>query len=194
MSKTAGNGLDPLDIIESHGADAMRFTLCHMTTQTQDVRMPVVKDSKTGKNTSPKFDMGRNFCNKLWNATRFALSILTTPSTQDTGPRTQDPSLPLVDRWMLSRLHSAVAEVDAALGDYQFATYAQTLYDHPLARLLRLVPRSHQAHRGGEPRPARRARSRPRDHRAPAPPRGSVRHRVPSGSTSRTSARRPSTA
>ena len=41
MSKSLGNGVDPLDIIDSHGADAMRFVLCHMTTQTQDVRMPV---------------------------------------------------------------------------------------------------------------------------------------------------------
>src|SRR5690606_4993810 len=46
MSKSLGNGVDPLDIIESHGADAMRFTLCKMTTHTQDVRMPVVKDER----------------------------------------------------------------------------------------------------------------------------------------------------
>src|SRR6185436_5133381 len=49
MSKSLGNGVDPLDIIESHGADAMRFTLAHMATQTQDVRMPVEKDLTTGK-------------------------------------------------------------------------------------------------------------------------------------------------
>src|SRR5438045_8617514 len=76
MSKSLNNGVDPLDIIDSHGADAMRFTLTLMTTQTQDVRMPVEKDAKTGKNTSPKFDIGRNFCNKLWNAARFALTRL----------------------------------------------------------------------------------------------------------------------
>src|SRR4051812_26879823 len=52
MSKSLGNGVDPLDIISSHGADAMRFTLAHMTTQTQDVRMPVEKDPASGKNTS----------------------------------------------------------------------------------------------------------------------------------------------
>src|SRR5437667_451291 len=76
MSKSLGNGVNPLDIIESHGADAMRFTLAHMTTQTQDVRMPVEKDARTGKNTSPKFDIGRNFCNKMWNAARFALGTI----------------------------------------------------------------------------------------------------------------------
>src|SRR5262249_4897522 len=99
MSKSLGNGVDPLHIIESHGADAMRFTLAHMTTQTQDVRMPVEKDARTGKNTSPKFDIGRNFCNKLWNAARFALMNLenTKPDASASG------SLSLFDRWILSR-------------------------------------------------------------------------------------------
>jgi valyl-tRNA synthetase len=91
MSKSLGNGVDPLDIIHTHGADAMRFTLVEMTTQTQDVRMPVETDETTGKNTSPKFDLGRNFCNKLWNAARFALSKLAEPtcparSTPRTSP------------------------------------------------------------------------------------------------------------
>ncbi|GAI36579.1 unnamed protein product, partial [marine sediment metagenome] len=69
MSKSLGNGIDPLVVIDSHGADAMRFTLASMTTETQDVRMPVVQmtlpDGRQA-NTSPKFDIGRNFCNKLW--------------------------------------------------------------------------------------------------------------------------------
>jgi valyl-tRNA synthetase len=65
MSKSLGNGVDPLDIIHSHGADAMRFTLAKMTTNTQDVRLPVVQDPATGRNSSTKFDEGRNFANKL---------------------------------------------------------------------------------------------------------------------------------
>ncbi len=151
MSKTLGNGVDPLDIIATHGADAMRFTLCHMTTQTQDVRLPVVRDSVTGKNTSPKFDLGRNFANKLWNAARFALGILSTPGLSESaseGPGSggddakgaTDPglrpraasvpaSLSLVDRWMLSRLSVAVAACNTALKEFQFADYATTLYD-----------------------------------------------------------------
>jgi valyl-tRNA synthetase len=128
MSKSLGNGVDPLDIIESHGADAMRFTLCQMTTQTQDVRMPVEKDPTTGKNTSPKFDIGRNLCNKLWNAGRFALSML------DKHPVTPgmpiDPqNLSLVDRWMLSRVVAATATINAAVKSYQFKDYADALYD-----------------------------------------------------------------
>src|SRR5439155_21248677 len=75
MSKSKGNGVDPVDIIDSHGADALRFTLTTMATETQDVRMPV-KKLPNGKNTSEKFDLGRNFCTKLWNAARFALTSL----------------------------------------------------------------------------------------------------------------------
>ena len=79
MTKSLGNGIDPLVAIDSHGADAMRFTLASMTTDTQDVRMPVaaleLPDGRT-VNSSPKFDFGRNFCNKLWNASRFAMMNL----------------------------------------------------------------------------------------------------------------------
>ncbi len=137
MSKSLGNGVDPLDIIATHGADAMRFTLCQMTTQTQDVRMPVARDPATGKNTSPKFDLGRNFATKLWNATRFALTFLSTNdtlSTTSTKPTTSElrnlgtPSLSLSDRWMLSRLARATAEIDRALDAYEFSTYAQSCY------------------------------------------------------------------
>lgn len=132
MSKTLGNGVDPLDIIATHGADAMRFTLCHMTTQTQDVRMPVVKDPATGKNTSPKFDLGRNFANKLWNAARFAIGILEKAAPADASPGAGSASpaaLSLADRWMLSRLSAAVREAETALKEYQFSDYATILYD-----------------------------------------------------------------
>ena len=124
MSKSLGNGVDPLDIIHSHGADAMRFTLCQMTTQTQDVRMPVERDESTGRNTSPKFDLGKRFCNKLWNASRFTMMML---AESDADPSVQE--LTLADRWMLSRLASATNAIDAALDDYQFSAYADALYD-----------------------------------------------------------------
>ncbi len=127
MSKSLGNGVDPLDIIASHGADALRFTLCHMTTQTQDVRMPVVKDAASGRNTSPKFDLGRNFCNKLWNASRFAMSMLSAPPGADAAPDGNE--LTLVDRWMLSRLARGIGACDKALASYEYSTYAQTLYE-----------------------------------------------------------------
>ncbi|MCC6322366.1 MAG: valine--tRNA ligase [Phycisphaerales bacterium] len=138
MSKSLGNGVDPRDIIESHGADAMRFTLVQMTTNTQDVRMPVQKDSRTGKNTSPKFDNGRNFCNKLWNTARFVGERLKTQRTANSEQRTADPSslrhsvtsshLSLLDRWMLSRLATTVKSVNTALANYEFSDYAESMY------------------------------------------------------------------
>ncbi len=127
MSKSLGNGVDPLDIIDSHGTDAMRFTLAQMATQTQDVRMPVEHDEATGKNTSPKFDFGRNFCNKLWNASRFVITML---SEHATGDGTfEESELTLPDRWILSRLEAATRACDEAIASYQFASYAQALYD-----------------------------------------------------------------
>ena len=138
MSKSAGNGVDPLDIIATHGADAMRFTLAQMTTQTQDVRMPVRKDAATGRNTSEKFDLGRNFCNKLWNAARFALSILEKSAEATEGKPAVPPpsslrpsvapSLLLIDRWMLSRLKATTDQVNSCLNNYEFSEYVESLY------------------------------------------------------------------
>ncbi len=128
MSKMLGNGVDPLNIIETHGTDAMRFTLCQMTTHTQDVRMPVEKDAATGKNTSPKFDIGRNFCTKLWNAARFALSMLEQRDSE-TARQPDREERTLVDRWMLSRLAAATRDIDEAIAGYEFSDYAQRIYD-----------------------------------------------------------------
>ncbi|MBN2210373.1 MAG: valine--tRNA ligase [Sedimentisphaerales bacterium] len=146
MSKSLGNGIDPLDIIDSHGADAMRFTLASMTTETQDVRMPVetmtLPDGRTA-NSSPKFDLGRNFCNKLWNASRFALMNLEggadiLSAQRNTGesragcPRHEDagrmPAIQLEDRWILSRLAATIKLVDEQLDAYRFSEPMNTLY------------------------------------------------------------------
>jgi len=128
MSKSLGNGIDPLVAINSHGADAMRFTLASMATDTQDIRMPVVSmtlpDGRQA-NTSPKFDVGRNFCNKLWNASRFALMNL-----EGIDPAKFDPDkMDITDRWILSRLARTIAEVTESLGQYK--------YSEPLAQLYR---------------------------------------------------------
>ncbi len=128
MSKSLGNGVDPLDIIHSHGADAMRFTLCQMTTQTQDVRMPVEMDESTGKNTSPKFDIGRNLCNKLWNAAKFAMMMLE-KNPVSAGMPIDPQELSLVDRWMLSRVAHATGAINTALRNYMFKDYADAIYD-----------------------------------------------------------------
>ncbi|MCA9306203.1 MAG: valine--tRNA ligase, partial [Phycisphaerales bacterium] len=133
MSKSLGNGVDPLDIIATHGSDAMRFTLCNMTTQTQDVRMPVERDERTGKNTSPKFDIGRNFVTKLWNAAKFAMMKIEdgqpawAKSPSKHGVTFNDLTLP--DVWILSRCAQTVAKVNEALKNYEFSVYAQAMYD-----------------------------------------------------------------
>ncbi|HLO40102.1 MAG TPA: valine--tRNA ligase [Phycisphaerales bacterium] len=129
MSKSLGNGVDPLDIIATHGADAMRFTVCSMATNTQDVRLPVKKDPQ-GRNTSDKFDAGRNFCNKLWNAARFAVGIITAaPNGKDShAGAVKQSELTLIDRWMLSRLENAAREINQSIKNFEFAGYAQTIY------------------------------------------------------------------
>ncbi len=127
MSKSLGNGIDPLIAIDSHGADAMRFTLASMTTDTQDIRMPVAPMTlPDGRevNTSPKFDIGRNFCNKLWNASRFAMMNL-----EDFQPATFDAGdLDVISKWILSRLATTEAEVTASLEAFKFSEPLSQLY------------------------------------------------------------------
>ena len=127
MSKSLGNGIDPLVAIDSHGVDAMRFTLASMTTDTQDVRMPVeamkLPDGRE-VNTSPKFDVGRNFCNKLWNASRFAMMNLEgiQPAKFDKDKMT------ITDRWILSRLAQTIAEVTKSLDEFKYSEPLTGLY------------------------------------------------------------------
>jgi len=127
MSKSLGNGIDPLVAIDSHGADAMRFTLSSMTTDTQDIRMPVAPMTMPdGRivNTSPKFDVGRNFCNKLWNASRFAMLNL-----EGMDPSGFDPTqLDITDKWILSRLAATIADVTDALENYKYSEPLNQLY------------------------------------------------------------------
>jgi valyl-tRNA synthetase len=142
MKKSLGNGVDPVDIVESHGADALRFTLASMATETQDIRLPVVKDKTSGKNTSPRFDAGRNFANKIWNASRFILSNvdLNTVPALDEIIQISDGKY-LEDRWILSRLNDTVFAVGGAGGEagcrdgqkgliemFRFSEVCSTLY------------------------------------------------------------------
>ena len=137
MKKSLGNGVDPVDIIDMYGADALRFTLAGMTTETQDVRIPVkparLPDGRT-VNSSEKFEVGRNFCNKLWQAaTGYIL-----PNVADVQIRLHDGArhtraraheLPLFDRWIRTRLNHCIEAVNEALDAYQFARAADTVRD-----------------------------------------------------------------
>jgi valyl-tRNA synthetase len=113
MSKSRGNTVDPLDWIDRFGADATRFTLARGASPGGDVA--VSEEWVTG---------ARNFCNKLWNATRFALL---NGATVPTALPAAD-SLTVADRWILSRLAAVTAEVDALFEDYEFGKLCEALY------------------------------------------------------------------
>ncbi len=165
MSKMKGNGVDPVDVIEKFGADALRFGLADLTTTTQDVRMPVdfecphcqklieqTKENRVcprvkckhchqefstqwaekeadkalprGAVVSERFEKGRNFCNKLWNAARFALMNL---EGYEPGA-VADSELLVEDRWILSRLATVTQETTDALAEYRYADASEALY------------------------------------------------------------------
>jgi valyl-tRNA synthetase len=110
MSKSRGNTVDPIDWIERFGADATRFTLA--------------RGSNPGSDTAVSEDWAagsRNFCNKLWNATRFALM-------NGAVPHRPDGDLSVTDRWILSRLSSVIAEVDGLLERFEFGKACDALY------------------------------------------------------------------
>jgi valyl-tRNA synthetase len=119
MSKTKGNVVDPLGVIDETGADALRFALIHGAAAGQDQRF--------GRT---KLENARNFANKLWNATRFVVGARPdsiepqaerrVPSGDDLGP---------AERWMLSRASATTAAVDGAHADYAFGEVTRLLYD-----------------------------------------------------------------
>jgi valyl-tRNA synthetase len=121
MSKSLGNGIDPIDMIEAFGADAIRFSLTMLTSEGQDARL-----------TESKFEMGRNFANKIWNALRFTLTNLGAGDDGD-GPRSGPEELAaartLEDRWILSRTRACAGAVTQALDDFRINDAAQGVYD-----------------------------------------------------------------
>ncbi len=166
MSKSKGNGVDPLDVIDKFGADALRFGLAWLSTDTQDVRMPVqyecphcqalvnqtkenrqkhkVNCDKCSKSfstqwaeseadkalpkapvVSERFEVARNFVNKLWNASRFVMMNLEgfQPAKVNRG------SLALEDRWILSRLATVTEAVTRDIRCYKYADAARAIYE-----------------------------------------------------------------
>jgi valyl-tRNA synthetase len=180
MSKSKGNGVDPLDIIDLYGADALRFQMVSSAGETQDSRLPVANvcphcgklipvkqehmylrtkkvtcpeckkpfrpggpwpdndpELPTAKQGSERFEIGRNFANKLWNAARFILMNLdgsdvgriVNPSSLPDGLTIRPTELPIEDRWILSRLATTAKAVTEQLEGYHFSDVARTVYD-----------------------------------------------------------------
>jgi valyl-tRNA synthetase len=173
MSKSKGNGVDPMDLFDKYGVDAVRFTITSFAGENQDVRLPVgyecphcgevipqtlehqkatpgggakprlkcPKCKKQPQFTSPwfepdagepvarvvseRFEYGRNFCNKLWNASRFAMMNL----ANYTPAPIVESELLLEDRWILSRLATTARTVTNLLGEYHFDAATRTLRD-----------------------------------------------------------------
>ena len=118
MSKTKGNVLDPLQLIDMYGADALRFALTIGNSPGNDQRL-----------NEQKLESSRNFANKLWNAARFVMSNL-----EDAGSALDgwySPALPShrQDRWIMSRLNRVAAQVDRLMHDYQFGEAQRTIHD-----------------------------------------------------------------
>ena len=114
MSKSLGNGIDPLEIVDKYGADALRFTLAFMFTSSQDVLID--KDD---------FKLGSKFANKIWNASRYILGNLEGRELLAPGSATLSP----LDRWIRHRLGEAARTSRAALESYRFNDAAQAVYE-----------------------------------------------------------------
>jgi valyl-tRNA synthetase len=131
MSKSLGNGVDPLDIIEKYGADALRFCMAWMCSENQDARLPVKPEKlPDGRliNTSERFELGRNFANKLWNASRFV--IMNLDGASESQDRTlSGEELRYEDRWILSRLTDTIESVTRDLERFAMNYVATALHN-----------------------------------------------------------------
>lgn len=115
MSKVRGNVLNPIGTLEQYGTDALRFAVITGTSPGNDSKL-----------TPDKLEAGRNFANKLWNATRFVVRSI---EANQTGLKVQWDLLPTEDRWILSRLNRTISGVTRLLGDFQFAEAQRQIYE-----------------------------------------------------------------
>ncbi len=115
MSKTYGNVIDPLEVVEEYGADALRFTLLTGSTPGNDLNLSV-----------ERIAANRNFANKIWNAARFLISNLN--GERPTGAPSLE-GLTLPDRWILSRLHRLIETVNRLFENYLYGEAGRQIYD-----------------------------------------------------------------
>ena len=114
MSKSLGNGVDPLDIIDEYGTDALRFSLVQNISAGNDIRF-----------MKEKVEAGRNFANKLWNAARFALTYIEKEERLDIEKEKLMPE----DKWILTKLSNIIFEVTNNIDGYEIGVAIQNLYD-----------------------------------------------------------------
>jgi len=112
MSKSLGNGVDPIEIIDKYGADALRFSLAMGVSPGNDTRY-----------SDEKVESARNFANKIWNASRFVLM------NTETREQIDQSKLQLPDKWILSRLNKVIAEISLHMEEGDFGIAAQNIYD-----------------------------------------------------------------
>jgi len=118
MSKSLGNGIDPLEIIDEYGADALRTTMMLVT--------PEGADTLIAKKT---FEVGQHFANKLWNVSKFVMGNLPDGITPEVEATVGLSLQKLEDRWILSRLHRTINDVTSFMDNYRFNSALKTLYD-----------------------------------------------------------------
>ena len=116
MSKSLGNGIDPLDMIDQYGADAVRYSLTVLCAQGQDIKLDPLK-----------FEMGRNFANKIWNAYNVFGQFMEEGAIYERKREAQD--MELVERWMLHRLNTTIQLVDDSLQRYRLNEALSHIYD-----------------------------------------------------------------
>lgn len=115
MSKSLGNGIDPLEIIENYGVDTLRFTLIMGNTPGNDMRF-----------YQERVEASRNFANKIWNASRFVLMNL---EDYESGKQVDVSELKLADRWIMSRFNQTIKEVDRFMEKYELGEAARIIQD-----------------------------------------------------------------
>ena len=115
MSKTKGNVIDPLAVMDEYGTDALRFTLAAFAAQGRDIKL-----------AEERIEGYRNFCNKLWNASRFVFMNL--EGYQGTCQLNEHAELSIADQWILSRLNSTTQEVNQALENFKFNDASLAVY------------------------------------------------------------------
>ncbi|HHT9128453.1 MAG TPA: valine--tRNA ligase [Candidatus Wujingus californicus] len=116
MSKSLGNGIDPILMIDKYGTDAVRFSIIVLTTEGQDIKL-----------SESKFEMGRNFTNKLWNAARFIMINIIDEKPEDIKIESKDYQFE--DKWILSQLNSTVEACTNHLEQFKFNEAAMKIYD-----------------------------------------------------------------